>query len=503
MDSHLIKVLLIDDDEDDYVITNDLLSEIQGGNFELQWVASYDSALEAIGRNEHHVYLLDYHLGEHNGLDLLRKAIRNGCKAPIILLTGQGDHRIDLEAMKAGAADYLVKGQIDAPLLERSIRYAIENARLVEGLEEQVLARTAEIRAEKEKSEAILRSVGDAIVMSDLALKIRYVNAAFSTLTGYTAQEAMERDIGFLFGETISEQDQQSLQLALTQGKAWQGEVTAQRKDGRTYEAEMVITPMHDAENRLEGYVSSHRDISRSKELDQARNQFITSLSHELRTPVTNLKLYTKLMHTTQQPEKIKGYLQALDQQTNRLCDLIQDMLEMATLVSGKAVTAWEPIHLSIVVGSAITRHQSQAATLGLTLTNTLIPPHLPPVRGDAMRLTQALSELIENAVLFTPAGGQVTVEIQALEQENEGWVTIIVRDTGPGISPDEQDKVFKRFFRGSLAESGHIPGTGLGLSKVQEIMRAHGGRVTVASAVGQGTAFTLWLRSDPGQAVL
>jgi DNA-binding NtrC family response regulator len=98
MDSHLIKVLLIDDDEDDYVITNDLLSEIQGGNFELQWVASYESALEAIGRNEHHVYLLDYHLGEHNGLDLLRKAIRNGCKAPIILLTGQGDHRIDLEA---------------------------------------------------------------------------------------------------------------------------------------------------------------------------------------------------------------------------------------------------------------------------------------------------------------------------------------------------------------------------------------------------------------------
>jgi PAS domain S-box-containing protein len=499
MDNHLIKILLVDDDEDDYVITNDLFSEIQRGNFEMEWVATYDSALEAFGRNEHHVYLLDYRLGEQNGLELLREAIKSGCKAPIILLTGQGDHKIDMEAMKAGAADYLVKGQIDAPLLERSIRYAIENARLVEGLEEEVLARTAEIRAEKEKSEAILRSVGDAIVMSDLALKIRYVNAAFSNLTGYTAQEAMGRDIGFLIKETISEQDQQSLQFALAQGKTWQGEVTARRKDGRTYEAEMVITPMHDAEDRLEGYVSSHRDISRSKELDQARNQFITSLSHELRTPVTNLKLYTKLIHAAQQPEKVKSYLQALDQQTNRLCDLIQDVLEMATLVSGKAVTAWEPIHLSIVVGSAITRCQNQATTSGLSLTNVPIPSHLPLVKGDATRLTQALGELIENAVLFTPAGGQVTVETEAVEQETESWVTITVRDTGPGISPDEQEKVFDRFFRGSLAESGHIPGTGLGLSKVQEIMHAHGGRVTVASEVGQGSAFTLWLRGDPG----
>lgn len=125
----ILKILLIDDDEDDYVVTRDLLSESKGLKHELQWVHSYEEALEAIGLNEHDVYLLDYRLGAHTGLDLLRNAASNGCRAPIILMTGQGDQEVDYKAMKAGAADYLVKGDLNAPLLERSIRYAIERKR--------------------------------------------------------------------------------------------------------------------------------------------------------------------------------------------------------------------------------------------------------------------------------------------------------------------------------------------------------------------------------------
>jgi len=125
----IIKILLIDDDEDDYVVTRDLLSESKGLKHELQWVHSYEEALEAIGLNEHDVYLLDYRLGAHTGLDLLHNAANNGCRAPIILMTGQGDQEVDFRAMKAGAADYLVKGDLNAPLLERSIRYAIERKR--------------------------------------------------------------------------------------------------------------------------------------------------------------------------------------------------------------------------------------------------------------------------------------------------------------------------------------------------------------------------------------
>jgi PAS domain S-box-containing protein len=496
MDTRPIRVLLVDDDEDDYIITRDLLSDIKGDRFDLAWVATYDAAIEAIGQNDHDVYLLDFHLGERDGLELLREAMANGCKAPMILLTGQGDHQVDIAAMQAGAADYLVKGQIEASLLERSIRYAIERARLIEGLEVEVAARTAEIRAEREKSETILRNVGDAIVMTDLELQIRYVNATFTTLTGYTAEEAIGQHVHLLEGEALPEQIRQSLQLALAQGEVWQGEVSVRRKDSRPYEAGLTIAPMRDAEGRLVGYVSSHQDISRLKELDAARSRFIASISHELRTPVANMKLYTQLLRRGQRLGKTEQYIQALEEQSARLGDLVQGILEMTELDSDNTVIAWEPLRLSTVVGTAVTRFQNQAEASGLTLVDMPLPPDLPVVKGDQMRLTQALSELVENAVLFTPAGGRVKVRVTNVEEERQHWVTIAVRDTGPGIPSEEHARLFDRFYRGSLALSGQVPGAGLGLSKVQEIMHAHGGRMTLASEPCQGRTFTLWLRS-------
>lgn len=119
-------ILLVDDDYEDYLITKDLVSEFRGMDYALEWVSSYDEGLTVMENREYDVYLFDYRLGESNGLDLLRQGIENGCKAPMILLTGQDDREVDMEAMKAGAADYLVKGKIDSALLERSIRYAVE-----------------------------------------------------------------------------------------------------------------------------------------------------------------------------------------------------------------------------------------------------------------------------------------------------------------------------------------------------------------------------------------
>jgi signal transduction histidine kinase len=127
-----IRVLLVEDDEDDYLLTRDLLREIGKRHFALDWVATFEEAVAALAWQEHDVYLVDYRLGAHNGVDLWSAAGRHS--APMILLTGLDDHDVDIQAMKAGAADYLVKGQIDAPLLERSIRYAIERKRAEEAL---------------------------------------------------------------------------------------------------------------------------------------------------------------------------------------------------------------------------------------------------------------------------------------------------------------------------------------------------------------------------------
>lgn len=130
MEAIPVNVLLVEDDEDDYILVRDLLAEISPDRYVLIWERSYDAGLEAIDQCRHDVCLLDYGLESHTGLELLRAAIKNGSRMPIIFLTGQGAYEIDVEAMKAGAADYLIKDEINALVLDRSIRYAIERKRI-------------------------------------------------------------------------------------------------------------------------------------------------------------------------------------------------------------------------------------------------------------------------------------------------------------------------------------------------------------------------------------
>ncbi|MBU0674783.1 MAG: EAL domain-containing protein [Proteobacteria bacterium] len=134
MSAKPVSILLVDDDEDDFILTRDLIQEIPEASFQLTWRADFDSALEEIKQNRHDLYLFDYRLGAKTGLDLLHEAFVAGCVAPIILLTGQGDREIDLKAMEKGAADFLIKGQINSQILERSIRYSLERYKAKEEL---------------------------------------------------------------------------------------------------------------------------------------------------------------------------------------------------------------------------------------------------------------------------------------------------------------------------------------------------------------------------------
>jgi diguanylate cyclase (GGDEF)-like protein len=131
-DRDTIKVLVVDDDEDDFIVTRDLLSDVRGVQFNVDWASSYDEGFSTVFRGIHDVALIDFHLGSETGIEFLREAMRRGCRIPLILLTGQADRETDLLAMRSGASDYLVKGQFTADMLERAIRYACERSRLIE-----------------------------------------------------------------------------------------------------------------------------------------------------------------------------------------------------------------------------------------------------------------------------------------------------------------------------------------------------------------------------------
>ncbi|MFN4258308.1 MAG: response regulator [Gemmataceae bacterium] len=163
-----LRILLIDDDEDSYVLTRALLARVPGARFTLDWVNNYEAGREAIRRGEHAAYLVDYRLGAHDGLELLREAAQLRCRAPLIFLTGQGDHEIDLQAMKAGAADYLIKDELDAPRLERSIRYAVERQQLLDALEKHAAELEASTR-ELEQSREELRRAKEAAEVANRA----------------------------------------------------------------------------------------------------------------------------------------------------------------------------------------------------------------------------------------------------------------------------------------------------------------------------------------------
>lgn len=377
----------------------------------------------------------------------------------------------------------------------RDIRWrkAAETAlrQLNSSLEQQVRERTAELATEKEKLETVLGSIAEGVAMADAQKNIVYVNPAFMCLTKYSLVEAKKLTFEALFDFSV--RDFQAQAAAFAERTAWSGEVKGVRQDGRTYPAFLTIVPTFGGNGRITGYVTSHQDISQIKALDKAQYSFITNVSHQLRTPLTNIKLYTQLLEGNLNSDKAIHYLHVLGSQAERLEHLVQDILELASLDSSDTVLDWRLIDLPELFKQMIESNQARAKMQQQTLRCTM-PDTLPLFMGDPNRLRQAIGELLDNAFSYTPPGGTISVTMAALPKNNRQGVAITVQDDGPGIPDEERDQIFDRFFRGHLAEQGHIIGTGLGLCIAQQIAQAHHGIISLETGLGLGTTFTIWL---------
>ncbi len=233
----------------------------------------------------------------------------------------------------------------------------------------------------------------------------------------------------------------------------------------------------------------------RLTELDQLKDEFIGRISHELRTPLTNIKLYLELLKRGKL-EKHDQYMDTLHQQADRLHRLINDLLDISHLNLDPTDVRHELLDVNALVHDVMTEHADAARERELTL--TLRPsPDLPRLTTDRALLRQVFARLLTNALSYTPPGGAITLHA-ALAAADRTWITLEVRDTGPGISANDLPHIFEPFYRGKAAADYRIPGAGVGLAIAQRIIGQLGGHIAVDSQPGQGAAFTVWLPASP-----
>ncbi len=234
--------------------------------------------------------------------------------------------------------------------------------------------------------------------------------------------------------------------------------------------------------------------LTQAQEADRVKSQFVSNVSHELRTPLTNLKLYLSLMRHGH-PEKREIYLDTLRREADRLQYLIENLLDLSRLDLGKTQANLQPTDINLLIDTLATDRSALAADQGLTL-EVKLAQRVPPALADRKLIEQVMTNLLTNAIHYTPAGGAVTLRTATTKVKGHKWITFSVTDTGPGISPEEQRHLFERFYRGQAGRASDAPGTGLGLAICRAIVEQHGGRITVESQIDQGSTFTVWLQA-------
>jgi two-component system phosphate regulon sensor histidine kinase PhoR len=250
---------------------------------------------------------------------------------------------------------------------------------------------------------------------------------------------------------------------------------------------EVNATAALDRDGAHHGAILVFHDLTRIKQLERTRQEFVANVSHELRTPLSLIKGFveTLLEGASSNPEQCARFLHTIEKHTDRLTFLIEDLLTISRLESGQIVMNMHHVDLHEETQRVLDDLQSRADEKTVIVENS-VPAHLA-AHADADRLQQVLTNLVENAIKYGRGAGRVCIGGKAISGEK---IELWVRDDGPGIPAESRDRVFERFYRVDRARSRETGGTGLGLSIVKHIVQAHGGEVWLESEVGSGTTF-------------
>ena len=468
-----VKILIIDDDEDDFFITSEYLRQIEEYKLSIDWCYRFADAVEHLKKGGYDMYFVDYRLGAKTGLDFLKEAVRLGCEEPIVLLTGKGNKAVDVEAMQMGATDYLIKTELNADKLERCIRYSVERTAYLKAL-----------RANERKYRGIFELSKDSVFIADKLLLFKDMNAATSDLLGFSKEELLEKRIYDLITDESSKKLLEK--LLYEEGEVSDLELELQTKSGEKKTCIFSLTSPLEATGHI-SYQGLIHDITNLKKAEKANLQveklgatgrLVRTLAHEVRNPLNNINMSVEQLTHDIESEEAPLFLDIIQRNSKRIGDLITELLDS----SRPSELVFEKCTLQTIMDESISDALDR---ITLQRTNMQIRYSNDPcfILANKEKLKIAFLNIIINAIEAMPAGtGELDIDITTAVQTH----TVVIKDNGTGIPEDHISRLFEPYF------TSKRNGMGLGLAATLNILQSHKAHIDVSSVVGQGTIFTI-----------
>lgn len=467
------RILIIDDDEDDFFITKEYIREISETRFQIDWCFRYQDALGEIKGRKYDLYFVDYYLGAKTGLQLIREACESQCEEPMVLLTGKGTREIDREAMQAGAMDYLVKAELNVEKLERCIRYALERTTSIKAL-----------RANERKFRSIFEKSKDAVFLADHDLKFRDVNEATSLLLGQKKDQLLKQT----FYQFLPEEEQQFIRSQLLDSgfvNDRELELSTGEPEKRTCILSLSTVADVRGEETIHGML---HDITQLKKAEKATLQaeklaaagrLVQTLAHEVRNPLNNINLSVEqLAHEIPSSDENLIYMDIIQRNSKRIGDIITELLNSSR--PSEMSMERKPLQeiMDDSISSALDRIHLQKVKLQIRYSDE--PAY---ILADTKKLKIAFLNILINAVeAMEEDKGQLSISVTSNAQRH----TVKISDNGSGISEDNLSRLFEPYF------TSKRNGLGLGLAATLNIIQSHKATIDVASVLEKGTTFTI-----------